>query len=696
MARKFRFGFDTGGTFTDLVLFCEESCEAWIGKVPSTPDQPARAVISGFELLTERAGIEHANDTVLVFGATTLVANRLIERKGACTALITTQGFRDLLEMRREMRYDLYDLQLEFPQPLVPRKHRYEVEGRLDKDGKELLPLNTKELRDLAQEIAKNGVESIAVCLLNSYRSAQHEEEISKILAQEIPDIPVSLSAHIVSEIREYERASTTVANAYIKPVMTRHVDELADELEARGSSEKPYFMLSNGGIVSADSTKNFPIRLAESGPAAGVLAAALIGRKVGRSEVLSFDMGGTTAKLGLIIEGKPTTTTDFEVARVHRFKKFSGLPIKIPVIEIIEIGAGGGSIAHVDKLGLLKVGPESAEANPGPACYKFGGENPTVTDANLLLGYLDASFFLGGEMELDQDLAEKAVTEKLGHPLGVDCIQASAGVHDIVNENMIKAAKVYIAEQGKDSRTLTMVAFGGMGPIHARKIAKALNIGTLIIPPRAGVSSAVGLLVAPVAMDAVRSFITPVDQNTDWDYVNQLYDEMQVETYSILNEIAPDRDSLAVERSVDMRYLGQGFEINVPLELGSFGVGSEVQIQAAFEQAYEARYGGIIEGMPAQVVNWRMVLKGSSPDFQIEKLIEKNESDGDPKKGEREVYFSEVNGFVDSAVYDRSRLKTGDSFPGPAVVEERESTSIVGPGEELTIDDGLNLVISL
>src|SRR5215831_2800696 len=496
-----RIGVDIGGTFTDLVLLLGGRVAA-VGKALTTPSDPSVAVAEGVAALL--AEVDPAGVGEVVHG-TTLVANALIERRGARTCLVTTRGARDVLAIRREHRYDLYDLFLELPEPLVPRRLRWEADERVLADGTVDRPLDEAGVRRLARRARREGVDAVAVCFLHSYRHPDHERRAAAILAEELPGVPVSASCDVVPELGEYVRASTTAANAYVRPLMDRYLATLERRLGDAGLGCPLHLMLSTGGLATVDAGRRYPIRLAESGPAAGALSAAFSGAAAGHRDVLGFDMGGTTAKAALVESGEPLLAREHEVARVYRFAPESGLPLRVPVIDLIEIGAGGGSIARVDRFGLPKVGPESAAAEPGPACYGRGGERPTVTDADLLLGYLDPGFFLGGEMTLDVEAARTAVGG-LAARLGLAMDEAAAGVHQVVNENMAGAARMHSIERGRDIRRFAFVATGGAGPVHAWGVARRLGISRLILPPSAGLASAFGMLTAPPAFDFARS----------------------------------------------------------------------------------------------------------------------------------------------------------------------------------------------
>jgi len=506
----YRVGIDIGGTFTDMLLVNEDGTAA-IGKTLTTPTDPSLAVENALKPAVQNGSINPQQRGTLIHG-TTLVTNALIERKGAPTALLTTSGFRDAIEIGREHRYELYDLNLELPKPLVPRHLRFDVPERIAADGSVLEPLDEDFVRRLVAELRDNGIKAIGISYLNSYRNPAHERRTGGLIAEVAPHIRVSLSSEVVAEIREFQRTSTTLANVYVQERVSDYLAQLEARLKAIGFSGSFFVMLSSGGIATRDTASRFPVRLLESGPAAGALAAAQAGMLSGHRDLLSFDMGGTTAKLCVIEDGRPLKTHEFEVDRVYRFRKGSGLPVRIPVIDMIEIGAGGGSMARIDSLGLLKVGPESSGAEPGPVCYGQGGTEPTVTDADLILGYLDARYFLGGKMQLDVDAARNAL-ERFGRRLGMTVEQVAWGIHQIVNENMANAARAHLGERGKDPRRLPMYAFGGAGPVHGYGVAEILRLPALISPVGAGVGSTFGLLAAPLAFDFVRSAYSRLDE---------------------------------------------------------------------------------------------------------------------------------------------------------------------------------------
>ncbi len=692
-ARPLRAGVDIGGTFTDLILYDERTGTLSIGKTLTTPDDPARAVETGM-----RETLAEANESPEALGnvihGTTLVTNALIERKGARTALIATRGFRDAIEIRHEGRYDLYDLFLEMPPPLAPRRLRFEVNERTLADGTVHEPLDTSTLPAIIKEMRAQGVEAVGVSLLHSYRNPAHERALGDALAALAPELIVSLSAEVVPEIREYERTSTTLANVYVRPLVQTYLQRLEERLRALGMRDASlYIMLSSGGTATVETAQRYPIRLIESGPAAGALAAAQYGALTDRPNLLSFDMGGTTAKACIIENGEPLVSADFEVARVYRFKRGSGLPVRVPVIEMIEIGAGGGSIARADSLGLLKVGPDSAGAQPGPACYGRGGAAPTVTDADLLLGYLDPSFFLGGKMRLDTDAAERAIAT-LGERLGLSAIDAAWGIHQVVNENMAGAARIHAVERGKDPRAYPLFAFGGAGPGHAYRVAKILDVPELVVPLGAGVTSALGFLVAPLAFDYVRSFFSPL-RDLDFDHINALLDEMESDGAATLAAAGVAPEQITYRRTAEMRYRGQGHEVPVPLPDGGLRSAMLPALEAAFEDVYRRLYGRVAEGVPLEVLNWRVVASGPRPEINLATEAAGVADATMAIKGERIIYLPEQGGFAPVPVYDRYALAPGAAFTGPAVVEERESTTIIGGGT-VTVDTYRNLIVTM
>jgi 5-oxoprolinase (ATP-hydrolysing) len=687
---RYRVGFDIGGTFTDFVLYDADSAEVRVHKCLTTPDDPSLGALEGLNEILAGAGLGTADVSHLIHG-TTLVTNAIIERQGAKLALLTTQGFRDILEMGTEQRYDIHDLFLEFPEPLVPRALRREIDERMSRDGDVVVALDLDQVRSQAADLVAAGVEAIAVCFLHAYKNPAHEQVVRDLLSDAYPQIAVSLSSDVQPELREYERTSTTTANAYVQPLMQRYVDRLVEAFTEQGFAGQFHLMQSAGGLVSPKTAVAYPIRLLESGPAGGGLATAFFGGRVGKSDVISFDMGGTTAKACLIENGKANVAPMLEAARVHRFKKGSGLPIKAPVIDMIEVGAGGGSIARFDKLGLLKVGPGSAGADPGPACYGKGGTEPTVTDANLLLGYLDPAFFLGGRMSLDKKASESALA-RVAKPLNLTAIEAAWGIYDIVCESMAGAARVHIVEKGRDPRRYSMVAMGGAGPAHAARVARKLGVGEVIVPPASGAASALGFLVAPISFEFARSLPSLLDE-MDFGAVNDLLAELEKEGRTLLSDAGVEASDVTVTRHAEMRYFGQMREIDVPLQAETLDAGSVEQAKAAFDTEYKRLYAHLYEGPPVQALNWRVLCSGPTPEVEMGSL---EANDGASLKGRRQAYFPEAGGFVEVPVHDRYALAPGQSIEGPAIIEERESTTVVPPGDSLAVDDLFNLCLTI
>ena len=689
---RYRVGFDIGGTFTDFVLVDGESGQVHLHKCLTTPDDPSEGALEGLKELVDGAGISLADVGHLIHG-TTLVTNALIERRGAKLALITTRGFRDTLEMGTEQRYDIHDLFLLFPEPLVPRSLRREVNERINRDGDVVAPLNLNEVRREARNLAAQGIEAIAVCFLHAYQNPVHEQAVKALLNKEFPQFVVSISSEVQPELREYERVSTTAANAYVQPLTGSYVRSLTENVAAQGFTGKFHLMQSSGGLAAPGVASEFPIRFLESGPAGGGTATAYFGAQIGQSDVISFDMGGTTAKACLVEDGRVDVAPMMEAARVHRFKRGSGLPVKAPVIDMIEIGAGGGSIARVDDLGLLKVGPGSAGAAPGPACYGQGGTEATVTDANLLLGYLDPGFFLGGRMNLDMDSAAGAM-QRLAERLGLGAEEAAWGVYEIVCENMAGAARVHIVEKGHDPRRYAMVAMGGAGPAHAARVARKLGVKEVLIPPASGAASALGFLVAPASFESVRSLPGRLDA-LDFTAVNRLLEELETEGRRFLDQAGIPEDQVEIRRAADMRLMGQMHEISVPLPELALGGGNLEQVRHAFVDVYTQLYTHLYEGAEIQVLNWRVVCSGPTPHVDVTQQVG-GTATGEARKGSRMAYFADSGGAVETPVFDRYALAPGDRLEGPAIVEEREATTILPPGDTLTVDDHFNLRVTV
>ncbi len=684
-----RIAVDIGGTFTDVVLLVSGRVAA-TSKVLTTPTDPSIAVETG---ITRLFGHVEAKDVGEVVHGTTLVANALIERKGATTALVHTRGFRDVLTIRRELRYDLYDLFLEMPEPLVPRRLRFAVDERILADGSIDRPLGEDEVTKLARRMDREGVQAVAICLLHSYRNPVHEETVARLLRRALPEAAISVSSDVTPELGEFVRTSTVVANAYVLPLVGRYLEMLEKRLDGLGLTGPLRIMLSTGGggLAGMDTARRYPVRLLESGPAAGAQSAGFWGERSGRKDVLAFDMGGTTAKACLIENGIPMVARETEAARVDRFTKGSGMPLRVPVIDLIEIGAGGGSIAQMGAFGLPKVGPESTGADPGPACYAQGGTEPTVTDADLLLGYLNPEFFLGGEMRLDVGAAREAV-KRLARELGLSVEETAAAIHRVVNENMAGAARMHAVERGRDTRRFALVATGGAGPVHAWGVAKGLGIRTLLFPPSAGVASAFGMLTANPGFEFARSLPSPL-ATTPWKEVRRAVAAMIREGSRQLAGSGVAKGQVSVGLGVDVRHRGQGEALTV--ELGRRLVDNPArQVEQAFEHAYVRLYGRRPPGVEPEVTTWRVRVMGPAPHLDVR-------TRGGPgrraigRKEQRRAWFAEA-GFVPVDVYDRYLLPPGTGLTGPAVVEETESTVVIGPGGRGKVDRHGSLVVDV
>jgi N-methylhydantoinase A/oxoprolinase/acetone carboxylase beta subunit len=679
----FELGFDIGGTFTDFALLNTKSGELQIFKTLTTAARPEVGALEGMARFLAQCGSGY-DELLNVFHGTTLVANTLIEHKGALVGLLTTDGFRDILEMRSEQRYAIYDLFLQYPPPLSPRYLRRGIRERIDRDGNILADVCEDDVRAAVARFRREGVEAIAVACLHSYRNPANERRIAELVRAEWPDVPLTLSSDIAPEIREYERTSTTVANAYTLPLMARYLKTLEQKLASAGFGGNFYLMLSSGSSALASTARSQPIRLVESGPAAGALAAAYFGELAGCKDLLSFDMGGTTAKVALVHDGRPAVASTLEVARVHRFTKGSGYPLQFPTVDIFESGAGGGSIAWVDNLGLLKVGPQSAGSNPGPACYGFGGDAPTVTDADLVLGYLNPDYFLGGAMTLDQQAARRAL-EPLAKIFDWSIVETAKAIHQLVNENMAAAARIHILASARDPRNYAMICFGGAGPVHAAGVASILGNTEVIVAPGAGVASAIGLLIAPIAFDYSHSYPTTL-ANADWRAVAGLFADMEARGAQMLNDAGISAAETVIERSVDGRFQGQLHEIQVPLP-DAFGSMKVDQFIDRFNARYRDLYHYLPDHTPIELLTWRVRVTGMRAPVKPARLPASGADAGPACKGERRAYFPELADFVETPVYDRYRLRAGMEFAGPAIVEERESTIVVRPRTAATVD---------
>jgi N-methylhydantoinase A len=684
-----RVGVDIGGTFTDLCVVGEHGLVA-VGKTLTTPHEPARAIETILQETLEANGISIAQVEGIVHG-TTLVTNAIIERKGSPTALLATAGHRDAIEIARERRYEIYDLGIDLPAPLVSRHLRFDVPERTLADGTIDQEVDLLYVERLALELAEAGIEAVAISFLHSFTNPLNEQRAAEVVRATAPDVRVSISSEVVPEIREFERTSTTVANVYVQRLVERYLADLEARLARLGFGGSLHIMLSNGGIATPATAARFPVRLLESGPAGGALAAAAFGSADRIGDLISFDMGGTTAKLCVIERGEPLIAQEFEVDRVYRLKRGSGLPVRIAVVDMIEIGAGGGSIARVDALGLVTVGPDSSGSDPGPACYGLGGTEPTVTDADLVLGYLDASSFLGGRMQLDVGAARAAIERRIAEPLGVSVEDAAFGIHDLVNESMTNAARVHAVERGKDPGSMPLFAFGGAGPVHACGVARALGVPRLVGPPGAGVLSAIGFLTAPLAFDFVRSVRARIEELA-WADVDVRFAEMEAEGSALLVGSGVPADDVSHRRFADLRHEGQGYEIRVPVTAGADGFPGS--LLAAFDEVYRALYERPGPHVPVEAVNWRVVSSGPRPAFQLARAPEAGT--GETRKGTRPVWFPEAGGYVETEVHDRYAMHPGRGLEGPVIVEEHESTFVVPPGARCAVSGDGSLVVEL
>ena len=689
-----RLAADIGGTFTDVVLEVADGASTeptrFTTKVLTTPQAPADAVLVGVEQVLAESGRD-ATEVDLVVHGTTLATNALIERRGATTALLTTEGFRDSVAMAHENRFEQYDLAMQRPEPLVPRHLRLGLPERMAANGDVLIPLDVDAVRAVIPTLRDNNVESVAIGLLHSFVDPSHERRVRDILAEEMPGIFVTLSSEVCPEIREYERLSTACANAYIQPLMAAYLADLDERLSKLGVSAPLLLLLSNGGLCTLETAISSPVGLVESGPAGGALLAARVAAEHNIGDLLSFDMGGTTAKLCLLTDAEPATSREFEVARVYRFLKGSGLPLRIPVIDLVEIGAGGGSIASVDQLGRISVGPESAGSEPGPASYGRGGTQPSVTDADVLAGRIASDWFAGGDLELDIDAARDALADGVAGPLAIEIDAAVIGVGEIVAEQMANAARVHAVERGRDLGGGAMVAFGGAAPLHACRLADRLGIDTVVIPPGAGVGSAIGFLLAPISYELVRTCHQPLEPGLfDYELVNSVIDELRHEARLVVEAAAGDVP-LVETLHASMRYRGQGHEIDVPIPADRFGAEAVDDLLACFDQAYRALYTRVIPGMTAEALTWRL---------RVSTVIdEPAKVTSPPSKTYAATNHQRVldpdTGWRDFALVKRAELQPGHSIAGPALVIEDQTTTVVAPGFELAVDGRHHLVLT-
>ncbi len=673
MAKNIKLAADIGGTFTDIVL--EAGVKRWSGKVLTTTQAPELGVIEGIKLVLAQSGIK-AGDIGVVIHGTTLATNALIERKGARTAFITTEGFRDILEQGYEKRFDHYDLMIDRSVPLVPRTLRFTVRERLSADGDVLVPLDQSSLQALAARLNAADVKAVAIGFLHAYAHDGHERCVREVLSRALPpDVTICMSSEVAPEIREFERFSTTVANAYVRPLMAGYLHRLNDQLRHMGFTAPFFLMMSGGGLTTLETAARFPIRLVESGPAGGAILASEIAAECGLGEVLSFDMGGTTAKICLLTDGEPERARKFEIARSYRDMKGSGIPVRIPVIEMVEIGAGGGSIARVDKLNRITVGPDSAGSTPGPVCYGRGGSEPAVTDANLALGKIDPAYFAGGKIKLDEAGARTALQKNIGDRLGLKEFWPAAGVAEIVEENMANAARVHAIERGRDIAQCTMIAFGGGAPLHACSLAEKIGVTSIIVPVGAGVGSAIGFLRAPVAYEITRSAVISLESFNS-ARVNKLLEQMTSDTRAVV-EPALGGAKATLQVIADCRYVGQGHEIRVAVPVRTLTGKDGAKLKAEFERIYEQVYGLRIPNQEAEAITWSVTV--SSKPVKAKRAAKASSKAAPPARGRRAIYDPALGKQVTAPVYWRFDMKPGSSIKGPAIIAEDETSTIVG-----------------
>ncbi|MES0827357.1 hydantoinase/oxoprolinase family protein [Ruegeria sp. SCP11] len=683
-----RLAVDIGGTFTDVAL--DHDGRLVTTKTLTTSARPINGVLNGIRAVIDMAEISPDQIGTIIHG-TTLASNALIERKGAKTGFITTAGFRDILEIAYERRYDQYDLMIDKPEMLVRRDHCWTVTERMDADGNVVTPLLEDTVHAVVKEIKTHGIESVAVCLLHSYLNATHERRVRELLQEACPEVSVTLSSDVCPEVREYDRACTTIGNAFIKPLMASYLRELSGAIESEGLDASLFIMTSGGGMTTLKTAIQAPIRMVESGPSGGAILACQVAEQCSAEKVVAFDMGGTTAKLCLIEEYKPHRSRQFEIARAARFIKGSGLPVRIPVIEMIEIGAGGGSIARIDSLGRIAVGPDSASSDPGPVCYAKGGDKPTVTDSDLVLGYLDPDNFAEGRFRLDRDSAQTAVAEQIGAPLGFDATVAAYGISQLVDESMANAARVHAAEWGQEVAGSTLIATGGNGPLHASRIADKTDIDRIIIPRAPGVGSAIGFLSAPVSYEIIRSLYCRLSQ-FDAKTVSNLITEMEDEARGIVHAGAQGGE-LSEKRVAFMRYDGQGHELEVRVPEGPVTNETGDILRLNFEAMYLEMFGRLVPGVDIEIINWAFV--AATKTTPPEKAEVPKDTRDVPPTGTARVYSRPDEKMIDISTFNRANLSTGDRVQGPALVAELQTTTLVDRGFQAVIDTAGNIVMT-
>jgi len=685
--KQIRVGVDIGGTFTDVAM--EVGITLHSIKVLTDYSYPENAIVKGIRQVAEVAGVELSEIDTIIHG-TTLATNALIERRGARTAFITTKGFRDVIEMRTESRFEQYDLNIVLPAPLVPRNERFVIDERIGADGSVLKALDIAEVDALCDRIIAAGYESVAIGFIHSYLNGEHEKVVRERLLAKKPDISVSISSEVSPQMREFQRFNTVCANAFVKPLMASYLNRLVGRLTEEGTRCPVFMIHSGGGIISVESAVEFPVRLLESGPAGGAIFAAHIASSYGLDQVLSYDMGGTTAKICLIEKQTPKTSKTFEVARTWRFKKGSGMPISIPVIEMVEIGAGGGSIATIDSMRQIRVGPHSAGSEPGPACYGRGGANPTVTDADLILGRLDPDEFAGGAMKLDRPASDKAMDTDIASKLETDIATAAYGLSEVVDENMSNAARMHAVENGKELSEFTMIAFGGAAPIHAARLCEKLGMSDLLIPPGAGVGSAIGFLRAPFGFESVRSAYSRLSR-FESKAINQTISDLIAEATSFVRSGAPDADP-ALECTAYMRYVGQGWEVPVTIDVRDYADTDEKLFRDLFDEQYEQFFGRVIDGLDVEIVSWS--LRATSKVTPPGRTGKTEKAASAKTSGVRDIFDVQEGSFQKASIVSRNDMKAGDWVSGPAVITERETSTIITASREVIMQaDGCLLV---
>jgi N-methylhydantoinase A len=691
---SYRMGIDIGGTFTDFALIDDRTGILTIHKQLTTPSDPSVAVLDGAARLLRRAGLSFAELGSIIHGST-LVTNAVIERRGAVTGMLVTEGFSDVLDIAMERRYDIYDLRLRFPAPIVPRAMRAEIAERMQADGSVATALDLDAAVARVGELReRHGIVALAICYLHAFTNPMHEEQTRKAVAAAFPDLYLSSSADVFPFMREYERWNTTAINAYVQPLVDRYLQRIEESLTREGFRGQLHVMTSTGGTVSVATARRYPVRMLESGPAAGVLMSAYLGRLLDLPNVLAFDMGGTTAKGSVIRDGLPRKRYDIEIARVHEFRVGSGLPVKIPVIDMIEIGAGGGSIARIDDRGVIAVGPRSAGADPGPSCYARGGTQPTLTDANLTLGYLDPDYFLGGVMTLDTKAAQNAICHVVAEPLQTEVLHAAWGIHETINEDVTRAFRVHASERGIDYRSCSMIAFGGSGPAHAMRVARKLRIPRVVFPAAAGVLSAIGMLVSPLSFQ-VASTRRVLYRDLDAAQFAAIFAPLVTEATSILKAAGIADDAITVHRAVDMRYQGQGYELEVKLPQAEPGSVFE-KLPMLFSEMYRDVFALSYIDEPVEIMNWKVEAVGPEPILNDGLHLTAPRPGSQVSKGSRRAYFPEQPTGAPCPVYDRYALLPGVTIEGPALIEEQESTCVIGIGDTLRVDAQGNLIAEL